>query len=188
MKYTDAAARLADYRQQIAVLREKMRATQSQVEPQEVSDYEFQTPEGPTRLSQLFGDHQQLIVIHNMGASCPACTLWADGFNGVYHHLIRRAAFVLATPDPPQAQRKFAASRGWKFPLVSHAGSSFAADMGFRTESGWKPGVSVFQRQDGKIVRVAEAHFGPGDDFCSVWHLFDLLPGGAGDWWPQVRY
>jgi predicted dithiol-disulfide oxidoreductase (DUF899 family) len=188
MKYSDAAERLADFRSQIAAIREKMRATQAAAEPQEVRDYEFRTSEGPVRLSQLFADHEYLIVIHNMGAACPACTMWADGFNGVYEHLTRRAAFVVSSPDPPQAQRQFAASRGWKFPLVSHAGTTFAADMGFRSAEGWKPGVSVFQRQGERIVRVSDAQFSPGDDFCAVWHLFDLLPDGAGDFWPRVRY
>src|ERR1700719_3317433 len=124
MQYPDAAAHLADYRRQIAAIREKMRETQAVAEPQEVSDYEFQTPEGAIRLSQLFGDHEVLIVIHNMGSSCPACTMWADGYNGIHHHVATRAAFVVSSPEPPEAQRKFAASRGWKFPMISHAGST----------------------------------------------------------------
>jgi predicted dithiol-disulfide oxidoreductase (DUF899 family) len=189
MKYSDAAARLADYRRQIAAIRTRMRETQEGCEPQEVRDYEFQTPEGPVRLSQLFGPHQQLILIHNMGTKCPNCTMWADGYNGIHDHVASRVGFVISSPDPPELQRQFAASRGWKFRMVSHAGTTFAADMGFRTESGgWRPGVSVFQRQGGRIVRVSEATFSPGDDFCTVWHLFDLLPGGAADWQPRFRY
>ena len=188
MKYSDAAARMAEYRRQIGAIRARMREAQAACEPDEVEDYEFHTPAGAVRLSQLFGTHQQLIVIHNMGTSCPACTMWADGYNGIREHVENRVAFVVSSPDPPEVQRQFAASRGWKFRMVSHAGSTFAADMGFRTESGWRPGVSVFERRDGKIVRVSEATFSPGDDFCTVWHLFDLLPGGAGDWRPRYRY
>jgi predicted dithiol-disulfide oxidoreductase (DUF899 family) len=188
MKYPDAAQQLADYRRQIADIRTRMRATQAEAEPQEIPDYEFQTSEGPVRLSQLFGDHEHLIVIHNMGKSCPACTMWADGYNGIHHHVITRAAFVVSSPDPPQVQREFAASRGWRFPMVSHAGSTFAADMGFRSDKGWKPGVSVFRREGGRIFRVSDTTFSPGDDFCAVWHFFDLLPGGRGDWWPKIRY
>lgn len=188
MKYSEAANRLIDYRRQIAAIRGKMREAQAEAEPQEVSDYEFQTPEGTVRLSQLFGDHEYLIVVHNMGKSCPACTMWADGYNGIHHHVTSRTAFVVSSPDPPQVQREFAASRAWKFPMVSHAGTTFAADMGFRTGEGWKPGVSVFRREGEKILRVSDASFSPGDDFCTVWHLFDLLPGGPGDWWPRTRY
>lgn len=188
MKYADATARLAEYRRQIAAVREKMRSLQEDTEPEEVSDYEFHTAAGPLRLSQLFGDREDLIVIHNMGVSCPACTMWADGFNGVLPHITNRAAFAVSSPDSPEVQRKFAAARGWKFPMVSHAGTSFAADMGFRSATGWLPGVSVFKRQGQRIVRVADTGFNVGDDFCAVYHLFDLLHGGSGEWCPKLKY
>jgi predicted dithiol-disulfide oxidoreductase (DUF899 family) len=83
--------------------------------------------------------------------------MWAEGYNGIHHHIATRAAFVVSSPEPPEVQRKFAASRGWKFPMISHAGSTFAADMGFRTSNGWQPGIFVFQRTGQKIVRVSEA-------------------------------
>ena len=38
-----------------------------------------------------------------------------------------------------------------------------------------------------RIVRVADTGFEPGDDFCALWHLFDLLPEGAAGWQPEVR-
>jgi hypothetical protein len=47
--------------------------------------------------------------------------------------------------------------------------------------------VSALRRAvDGSLVPTGRAEFGPGDDFCAVWPLFDLLEGGAGDWAPQV--
>jgi predicted dithiol-disulfide oxidoreductase (DUF899 family) len=50
------------------------------------------------------------------------------------------------------------------------------------------PGVSVFKRSGGKIMRVADTAFTGGDDFCSVWHLFDLIPEGAAGWQPKFSY
>ena len=190
MKYHEAAEKLAGYRQQIADVRRKMRETQAAAEPQLVTDYTFATPAGAVRLSDLFGDQRDLIVIHNMGTSCPNCTLWADGFNGIYHHLADRAAFVVSSPDPPELQRQFAQSRGWGFPMVSHAGTTFAADMGYRSErGGWLPGASVFRRDGDRILRVSDTGLlAPGDDFCALWHFFDLLPDGAGDWQPKFSY
>src|SRR5262245_2680925 len=127
MSYKQTAKQLADYREQIAELRRKMRETQESVEPEEVKDYAFKRAEGgPVRRSELFGAKADLFVIHNMGQSCPYCTLWADGFNGAYPHLGNRAAFALSSPDAPEKQRQFADSRGWKFPLVSHEGTTFA--------------------------------------------------------------
>jgi predicted dithiol-disulfide oxidoreductase (DUF899 family) len=183
MKYADVHGKLEDYRRQIAAIRERMRDTLADVEPQPVSDYAFTTPDGQVHLSDLFGDHEDLIVVHNMGASCSYCTLWADGYNGVHQHVVTRAGFVVSSPDRPEVQRKFAESRGWKFPMVSHAGSTFAADMGYVSSTGgWLPGVSVFRREGELITRVSDTGFNPSDDFCTLWHFFDLLPGGVGDW------
>ena len=189
MNYRETSARLAEYRRQIADLRDKMREARAAAEPEVVPDYVFTNSASSVRLCELFGDKPDLIVIHNMGSSCPNCTLWADGFNGIYDHLANRASFVVSSPDPPAAQTSFAASRGWRFPMVSHNGTTFAADMGYRSQDGgWLPGVSVFRRDGNQILRVADSGFAPGDDFCSLWHIFDLLPGGADDWHVKYRY
>jgi predicted dithiol-disulfide oxidoreductase (DUF899 family) len=188
MSYVDDAAKLADYRRQIADLRRKMREVQSAIAPQEVKDYEFSDLTGKRRLSELFGPHDTLFVIHNMGTGCSYCTMWADGFNGVFEHLRSRAAFVVISPDTPEQQRQFAQSRGWKFPMLSHQGTTFASDMGYGRDGRVTPGVSVFKRQDGKVVRVSDTAFSPGDDFCTVWHLFDLIPEGTAGWRPKYKY
>jgi predicted dithiol-disulfide oxidoreductase (DUF899 family) len=188
MSYSDTTRTLADYRRQIRELRGRMRTLQAAVEPQRVDDYEFATPDGKVRLSALFDDDDTLIVIHNMGAGCPYCTLWADGFNGSYPHLRDRAAFVVSSPDPPERQRQFAQSRGWKFPMVSVAGTRFAQDMGYWQGGHPMPGVSVFKRNGSGIVRVSDTPFSPGDDFCFVWHFFDLIPEGPAGWQPRYRY
>ena len=189
MKYAAGSETMSAYRREIAAIRQKMRHAQAEIEPQEVQDYEFKTLEGTARLSQLFGALEDLMIVHNMGTSCPACTMWADGYNGVHHHVITRTAFVVSSPDAPAVQEKFAAGRGWKFRMVSHVGSSFAADMGYRTEKGgWRPGISVFRRAGEKILRVSDVTWSPGDDFCTVWHFFDLLPGGSAGWSPKFTY
>ena len=189
MTYHDTAEKLAAWRGQIAELRQKMREAQASIAPEPVHDYELATLEGTVRLSQLFGTKRDLFIIHNMGRSCPNCTLWADGFNGIYPHIADRAAFVIASPDPPEVQRSFAGGRGWRMPMVSHQPSSFAADMGYRSAAGgWLPGVSVFRRNADRILRVADTGFAPNDDFCALWHLFDLLPEGTAGWRPKFSY
>ncbi len=188
MNYKSTATRLDDYRRQIADLRRKMREAQASIEPEPVKDYEFRRAGGTVKLSELFGHPDTLIVVHNMGASCPYCTLWADGFNGVFEHLRNRAAFVVSSPDAPEKQQAFAAGRGWRFPMVSIEGTTFAQDMGYWSDDHAMPGISVFRRVEGEIMRVADTSFSPGDDFCTVWHIFDLIPEGAGDWKPKYRY
>ena len=189
MKYSDGKKKIDGYRAQIAALRKEMRKAQAKAEPEAVEDYQLADTSGPVHLSALFGDKDQLIVIHNMGASCSYCTLWADGYNGVAEHLANRAAFAVVSPDAPAAQKRFAESRGWRFRMASHKGSTFAQDMGYQSKSGgWLPGVSVFRKEAGKVLRVSDTALGPYDDFCSVWHLFDMLPGGTGDWGPKFKY
>ena len=188
MLYREVSEKTAAYRRDIAALRKKMQALQTEVEPEEVENYRFATADGPVRLSELFAGKEYLFVIHNMGKACPACTMWADGFNGVLPHLENRAAFVVSSPDDPTTQRAFAAARGWRFRMVSHQGTSFATDMGYRGESGWLPGVSVFRRIGGRIYRVSDTAFDQGDDFCTVWHFFDLLPEGAAGWCAKFNY
>lgn len=188
MNYRDATAKLTDYRGQIAEIRERMRSTQAAIEPEDVRDYELAVSEGTVSLSSLFGDKDTLFVIHNMGSGCSNCTMWADGFNGVYHHLRDRAAFVVSSTEAPEEQRSFAASRNWRFPMVSSVGTTFAEDMGYRPNGRSMPGVSVFKRRGDRIVRVADTGFDRGDDFCAVWNLFDLLPEGPAGWRPKFSY
>jgi predicted dithiol-disulfide oxidoreductase (DUF899 family) len=186
--YKETSQRLAGYRREIDALRDKMRELQQTVVPEEVADYELTGPDGPVRLSALFGDKDTLFVIHNMGKTCPACTMWADGYNGVVPHLESRAAFVVTSPDDPATQAAFAASRGWRFRMVSHQGTSFAADMGYRGERGWLPGISVFKKEGDRILRVSDQQLGPGDDFCSVYHFLDMTPEGWAGWHPKFTY
>lgn len=154
-----------------------------------VKDYSFRTVDGPVTLSSLFGDKSDLLVIHNMGAGCTYCTLWADGLNGLIPHLENRAALALFSPDKPDAQARFAAGRGWNFRLISEDTTDFTRDMGFLIEGGHWPGVSAFHRaEDGSITRTGWSFFGPGDDFCAAWPLFDLLADGANGWEPKYRY
>ncbi|HEY3798989.1 MAG TPA: DUF899 family protein [Caulobacteraceae bacterium] len=198
MTYADSMSALRAKRNDLLALHGEIRELQKKVEPQPVEDYVFEGWSGPVRLSELFGDKRDLFVIHNMGTTCRYCTMWADGFNGVYDHLADRAAFALASPNTTDVQKQFARSRGWRFPMVSHAGSNFTRDMGYRLEKGdedgedrsrWVPGVSVFQkRADGSIVRVSDTDLGPHDDFCSVWHFLDMLPEGDAGWEPKFRY
>jgi len=139
-------------------------------------------------LSQLFQEKDDLILIHNMGKSCPYCTMWADGFNGLLSHLQDRASFVVSSPDDPKIQKEFANTRGWKFKMVSTKDTSFANDMGFEKNGMPMPGVSTFYKKDDTITRVNKADFGPGDNFCPPWHFFDLLKDGRADWQAKFQY
>lgn len=193
MSYADAIPAVKAKRAQIMALQGELRALQAAIEPQPVEDYVLQGWDGPVRLSDLFGDKDDLILIHNMGAGCSSCSMWADGFNGVYDHLASRAAFVVASPDPVETQRKLAAGRGWRFPMICYAQSPLARDLGYRdlaggNHGGWDAGVSVFRRDGERIVRLSDAGFEPWDGFNVVYHLFDLFPDADTHWEPSFSY
>lgn len=164
-------------------LREVMR---EQAGPAVPKDYEFEGEGGPVRLGELFGGHDDLLVIHNMGRSCNYCTLWADGLAGFAPMIEERCALALSSPDTPDVQAQVKRERGWPYRMVSVKGNTFAHDMGFVASGGYMPGVSAFHKNEGgAITRTGAAYFGPGDDFCPIWPLFELLEGGAKGWEPR---
>jgi predicted dithiol-disulfide oxidoreductase (DUF899 family) len=172
-----------------ALKKRRIELKKGQARPLE-RDYTFQSSEGPVKLSGLFGDKDDLIVIHNMGRACNYCTLWADGLNGLVPHLEDRAALAFCSPDPPDAQHRMAEERGWRFRMVSDQERAFTADMGFWSEAdGYWPGYSTFRRQsDGSVEKVSSDFFGPGDDYCAVWPMLDLLKDGSNGWEPKESY
>lgn len=167
----------------------KLRDLRRRLPAEDVADYVLTLADDtPVHLSDLFGAHDDLLVVHNMGRGCAYCTLWADGFVSLVPSIAQRAAFVVSTPDAPDVQRAFAASRGWPFTMVSTQDSTFTQDMGYYMEDqGYWPGISAFKKlPDGRIQRVAKDFFGPGDVYCGVWHFFNLLPDGAKGWQPSI--
>jgi predicted dithiol-disulfide oxidoreductase (DUF899 family) len=171
--------------------RETVSQLRRQLPQQQIHDYQFKDGNGnAVALSSLFGNKEDLIVIHNMGKTCVYCTLWADGFNGVCEHLKDRAGFAVVSPDEPAIMRDFAGSRNWKFRIVSNAGGAFTREMGFESPKGDPhPGISTFHRADDGIMwRISHAPLGEGDDFCAVWHMIDMLKDGRKGWTPKYSY
>lgn len=152
---------------------------QRRVRGEPVTDYELTAWDGSTaRLSSLFGDKDQLILIHNMGMGCSYCTMWADGFAGLLPYLERVAAFVMVSPDDIETQKAGSAKRGWKFRMLSAKGTTLFDDMGFELPDGcpW-PGMStLYKDESGQVRRHSLASFGPGDKFCPVFSFTELLP------------
>lgn len=171
--------------------RKKITALRKQVRSIPVSNYTFTREDGSSvTLLELFGDSNELMLVHNMGKSCPYCTLWADEYNGVSSHLNSRVPFVVVSPDSCEVMKEFARGRHWDFNIVSSKGNSFKKDVGFEEANGMvMPGVSVFTKDEyGSIFHYSAAFFGPGDPFCGIWHFFDLLPGGSSKWAPRFSY
>jgi len=176
--------KLDQLHQQLGELKQKR-------DSQAVAEYTLKDLSGnDIKLSMLFGDKDDLILVHNMGKSCTYCTMWADGFIGMQPHLEDRAAFVVTTPDDPAVIKEFADSRDWTFRLYSVKEGPFKKDMGFESDDGSpQPGVSVFHKNtDGTIQRTGSDFFGPGDRYCAVWPFLDMLKDGPNGWEPKYQY
>ncbi|BDS08981.1 hypothetical protein NT6N_40210 [Oceaniferula spumae] len=185
--------RAEELQQQINSLTAELRSLQKQETPVNAKDYRFSSAKGDVTLDELFGDKDDLILIHNMGHTCAYCTAYADGVNGVLHYLEDRAAVVLLSPDTLAKQKDFAFSRSWKYRMISSHdhGEAFNTDMGFyQTEgdmAGHWPGFSVFHRSGDQIIRSGSSYFDPGDEYCVLFPIMDLLKGGPGDWVPNYQ-
>jgi len=184
MADTDIAA----LEQQIFELTAKLNNLRAEQSGTKVPDYTFSTTSGEVTLLDLFGEQQQLLVIHNMGQACRYCTLWADGFNGLLPHLESVLSVVLVSKDPPAVQRTFASSRGWRFNLASHGGGAYIHEQSALAGSGNLPGAVVYKRQGDEILRKNACVFGPGDLYCAAWPLLALAGIGEAAWTPQFRY
>lgn len=187
---TDLDRRVDEIDYRIQELKQERAALRRTRPAERMSDYAFTATDGSVvGWPELFAGRDELILVHNMGRSCNYCTMWSDGFAGVLGHLEDRAAFVVTSPDGPAVQREVAHQRGWPFRMYSVA-TDFLSDLGFLDSDGDPtPGASFLKRDDdGSVWRVHRAEFGPGDEFCAVWHLFDLLPRGVDGWEPKDTY
>jgi predicted dithiol-disulfide oxidoreductase (DUF899 family) len=193
---------LRDQRERVAVLRRSLPRDQV------VSDQTFgEVRDGervPVQLSELFLEPDKpLLLMHFMfgGAQtqpCPMCTAWADGYDGALPHIRQRANFAIFAAGDPAALEAWGRERGWRNTRIVSAGDSdLKRSLGFETEDGAQlPGVSVFSREaDGRLIHtysqsalLGEAGFRGMDLLSPIWHFFDLIPEGRGDFFPQRRY
>ena len=182
------ATKIAELEQRIGGLIDELRTLRKASAGQPVPNYPLATTDGETTLRDLFGPHEKLLVIHNMGQGCRYCTLWADGFNGLLPHLEDALAVALVSKDPPPVQRAFANSRGWRFRMASHGGGAYIQEQGVFGEAENYPGAVVYERDGDAIRRKNACVFGPGDLYCAVWPFLGMAGIDGADWTPQFDY
>lgn len=154
-----------------------------------IDDYTFETGEGAVKLSQLFGSHNKLLVIHNMGQGCRYCTLWGDGINAFLPHLESAMSVVVVSKDTPEQQRVFANARGWRMRMASHAGGDYMNEQVSIEGMGANlPGAACYEMRDGNILKTNSTLFGPNDLYCPMWHFLGLAGITANEWTPQFNY
>ena len=118
-------------------------------------------------MSELFEDGKPYLILYHLmywandDSFCPMCSLWIDGFNGITPHVTQRANFVIASR------------------------AIDAEDADGNPDST----IVVFAKDGDEVRHVYTAHPMLQDRergidlLCPVWHLFDLMPSGRGDWY-----
>jgi predicted dithiol-disulfide oxidoreductase (DUF899 family) len=144
-----------------------------------IEDYTLRDNAGRgAKLSSLFGRREHLVVVHNMGKSCPNCALWGDEFNGMLRHLERAAAFCVISPDDPRTQKRYVKQRGWRSRLYSARGTSFIRDLGFERKRGKpEPGVSVLRKKGETITVLRQVNVMKDGRAPSVLEVLWMIPG-----------
>ena len=120
-------------------------------------DFEFVSERGPTRLSNLFGDKNTLMVYSMMygpqrKAPCPMCTSFLSSWNGTAVNLRERVAMVVTARSPIERLLEYKKQRGFtNLPFVSDTPGEYTRTY-VSPDDADVPGLSVFSRRDG-IVR-----------------------------------
>ena len=168
-------------------------------------DFEFVAETGPIRLSNLFGDHETLMVYSMMygpqrQAPCPMCTSFLTSWNGTAVNLRERAALAVTARSPLRRLQDYKNQRGFaNLPLVSDTSGDYTRTY-VNSEDGDVPGFSVFTRRNGRIFHFYSGEMSgemsdPGQDprgapdLDPLWTMLDFAPEGRGiDWYPKLEY
>ncbi len=130
-----AEIELRDQRERVAALRRELPSNAVE------TDYVFQ--EGPrdlekddpihdVKLSGLFGDKDELLLIHFMfdpswEKGCPMCSMWADTYDAAARHVQKRASFALVAKQQIDAA-ELALERGIDRVRMSDSAVCFATE------------------------------------------------------------
>jgi predicted dithiol-disulfide oxidoreductase (DUF899 family) len=170
-------------------------------------DYRFEGENGPVRLSEMFGEHDALIVYNFMygpqrARPCPMCTNLLGAWDGEVPDIEQRVALAVVAKSPIERLKAFKKERGWRnLRLYSSAENNYNRDYFAETpESDDTAAYNVFVRRNGKVHHFYGAEMtgqtaDPGQDprgapdFAPIWGLLDTTPEGRGkDWYPKLQY
>jgi len=72
--------------------------------------------------------------------------------------------------------------------MASHGGGDYIREQSVVSGQDNMPGMVCYQRQGDQVQKLNSAVFGPGDLYCSLWHILSLGGIGEDDWTPQYAY
>lgn len=167
-------------------------------------DYVFDTVRGRQTLSELFGEHHQLLVQHFMFGpgweqGCPSCSYMADHIDGMNVHLGQRDITLVTISRAPLSDiERFRQRMGWRFNWASsqHSDFNYDFDVSFTPQEqatgevyynyekqpfphDEAPGISVFYKDDTGAIFHTYSTYGRGVEvMMGAYSLMDLTPKG----------
>lgn len=198
--WTAARQSLLEKEKELTLLRDEVtKARQALPWKRVETDYKFSSSVGDRKLSDLFADRNQLIVIHFMYGpgweeGCKSCSFWADQYDALIPHLGGRdVSLAVVSRAPWQDFDAFKKRMDWQFDWLSSADNSFNTDFNvsfpdqetgnynFRETRVMEehPGVSVFTRNAEDEVFHTYSLYSRGlDPLNATYQLLDLVPKG----------
>jgi predicted dithiol-disulfide oxidoreductase (DUF899 family) len=169
----------------------------------EVEDYAFTGPDGPVRLTELFGDGYLLLVQNVMfdpgwDEGCPSCTWAVDNLPANMGRLAEEGiAFAMVSQAPVEKLEKWRAQRGWDHRWVSSFDTTYHHDWGWTQtddsgQEGQLPGYSYYLLEAGTPYLTYMTTARGTEAILPVAHIMDrTCYGRQQDWedspagWPQ---
>ncbi|NNF66102.1 MAG: DUF899 family protein, partial [Gammaproteobacteria bacterium] len=162
-------------------------------------DFVFESIDGPLRLSALFEEEQDCLVLYSFmfapGAKpCPMCTSMLDGLNGNVPQIKQRVSLAVVAAASVAELQSFAEERNWNnLRLLSGADTNYSRDyLGQSNTGSQMPMLNVFMQKNGKIrhsygtemmLAKSEDDQDPRhiDMIWPLWNLLDFTPIGRAD-------
>lgn len=201
--FDEALAAQVAREKEVTRLNDRVSAARRRLPMVEVEDYTFAGPDGPVRLSELFGDHHLLLVQNVMfdpgwDAGCPSCTWAVDNLPADMGRLADEGiAFAMVSQAPIAKLEDWRRARGWDHRWVSSYGTTYHHDWGWtRTDDagreGQLPGYSYYLRKDGRTYLTYMTTARGTEAILPTVHVMDrTVYGRQQDWedspagWPQ---
>ena len=152
-------------------------------------DYVFEGPDGPRRLSDMFGNRSQLAVYHFMltpGSDniCPGCSYTMDHVDAARQHFEQADLAFAAISRAPIARIEAVKKRlGWTFPWVSSGNSDFNYDFAVSFTEEERASGSAFYNFGKTRIEKASDMFGVSifvrDDKGGIFHTYSTYHRGT---------
>ncbi|KAJ5113185.1 DUF899-domain-containing protein [Penicillium angulare] len=168
--------------QELAVLRRKL----PMVHIKDPARFQFDPPEGPKSLLDLFEGRKQLILYHFMlgpqeTQGCVGCSFCMDHIPDLGHLWSRDTSFAAVATAPLDNFTAYKDRMNWKFPLYSSAKTHKAwAEVEAQGEIvTWKPGngyfgLCSFFREGDEVFHTYETSSRGMEIILSTYHLLDM--------------